>query len=100
MARTDPTQRIRRAAVMLLLLAYLPFRAMAIEEPPHQVVQQLNGAEVRQYAPYVVAEVALQGSAEQTGNDAFRILAAYIFGSNRGVRVLADRLKAWGTYAR
>lgn len=88
MAMTNPIQPIQRATVLLLLALCLPFRSMAIEEPAHEIVQHLDGAEVRQYAPYVVAEVALQGSAEQTGNDAFRILAGYIFGSNRGARSL------------
>jgi hypothetical protein len=59
---------------------------MAIEEPSYEVVQQLDGAEVRQYAPYVVAQVLVAGPAEQAGSEAFPILAGYIFGKNRGER--------------
>ncbi len=58
--------------------------SMATEEPNYQVVQQLDGAEVRQYAPYVVAQVLVSGPAEQAGNQAFPILAGYIFGKNNG----------------
>ena len=58
--------------------------SMAIEEPSYEVVQQLDGAEVRQYAPYVVAQVLVGGPAEQAGNQAFPILAGYIFGKNKG----------------
>ena len=58
--------------------------SMAIEEPSYEVVQQLDGAEVRQYAPYVVAQVLVSGPAEQAGNAAFPILAGYIFGKNKG----------------
>ena len=58
--------------------------SMAIEEPSYEVVQQLDGAEVRQYAPYVVAQVLVGGPAEQAGNLAFPILAGYIFGKNKG----------------
>lgn len=70
-------------------LATIPLLANAIEEPQYQVVQQLDGAEVRQYAPYVVAQVLVDGPADQAGNAAFPILAGYIFGKNKGERTLA-----------
>ena len=60
--------------------------SMAIEEPSYEVTQQLNGAEVRQYAPYVVAQVLVSGTADQAGSQAFPILAGYIFGKNKGAR--------------
>jgi hypothetical protein len=75
-------------AWLLLLLPLLPETSMAIEEPSYEVVQKLEGAEVRQYAPYVVAEVLVDGTADQAGNKVFRILAGYIFGKNKGERKL------------
>ncbi len=63
--------------------------SQAIEEPDYQVVRSLGGVEIRQYAPYVVAEVVLEASAEDAGNRAFPILAGYIFGKNKGERKLA-----------
>ena len=39
-----------------------------------------GNVELRQYAPYVVAEVVIDASAEEAGNQAFPILAGYIFG--------------------
>ena len=45
--------------------------------------------ELRQYAPYVVAEVVLGASAEDAGNQAFPILAGYIFGKNKGEKKFA-----------
>lgn len=64
--------------------------ARAVEEPRHAVVQQLDGAEVREYAPYVVAEVLVSGAtADTAGNQGFRILAGYIFGQNKGDRRIA-----------
>jgi hypothetical protein len=63
--------------------------ARAIQEPAYDVQQRLGDVEVRQYAPYVVAEVVLAGSATETGNQAFRILAGYIFGKNQGAAKLA-----------
>lgn len=65
-----------------LLTAAAP--AMAIEEPKHQVVRKLGAVEVREYSPYVVAEVLIDAEAEVAGNAAFPILAGYIFGKNRG----------------
>ena len=78
-----------RAMLTALFLSLLPFTAMAIEEPDYTVVQQLDGAEVRQYAPYVVAQVLVEGPADKAGNDAFPILAGYIFGKNKGERRFA-----------
>ena len=69
---------------LCLLTTHLP--SMAIEEPSFEVVRQLDGAEVRQYAPCVVAQVLVSGPADQAGNAAFPILAGYIFGKNKGAR--------------
>ncbi len=60
--------------------------AAAIEEPQYTVVRQHDGIEVRRYAPYLVAEVVVPGPADAAGNQGFRILAAYIFGKNKGDR--------------
>jgi hypothetical protein len=61
----------------------------AIEEPAYEVTAKLSDVEIRQYAPYVVAEVQVTGSANEAGNKGFRILAAYIFGKNKGEKRLA-----------
>jgi len=61
----------------------------ATEEPEYQVVRELAGIEVRQYAAYAVAEVVVAGPAGEAGNQAFPILAGYIFGKNKGERKFA-----------
>lgn len=71
---------------LLASTALLAFTAQATEEPAYEVVRQLDGAQVRAYAPYVVAEVVVEGPAGQAGSKAFPILAAYIFGENKGER--------------
>jgi len=61
----------------------------ATEEPEYQVVRELAGIEVRQYAAYSVAEVVVAGPAAEAGNQAFPILAGYIFGQNKAEKKFA-----------
>jgi hypothetical protein len=72
-----------------LLIFMLPAIAMAIEEPEYQVVGQYDDYELREYAPYIVAEVDVQGEFDEAGRDAFRILAGYIFGDNAASEKMA-----------
>ena len=54
---------------------------MALEEPKYAVLAEAASYEVRDYGPYLVAEVDVRGqSADSTG---FRTLAGYIFGDNQ-----------------
>lgn len=73
-----------KALLFGMVLSVSAAAAMAIEEPVYQVVQPLDGAEVRLYAPYVVAQVRVAGTADEAGREAFPILAGYIFGKNKG----------------
>ena len=75
--------------LLLLALATMPLFSHAIEEPAYEVIQKFDNFELRRYAPYVVAEVVLDTSAEDAGNQAFPILAGYIFGKNKGEKKLA-----------
>jgi predicted RNase H-like nuclease len=77
------------ATLAALAMSVLPSVARAIEEPAYKVVQMLDGAEVREYAPTIVAEVSVPGPADEAANQGFRLLAAYIFGANRGERKIA-----------
>jgi hypothetical protein len=72
-----------------LTLSALAEPAMAIEKPKFRVVQELQGIEVREYPPYLVAETEVSGSREEAGNAGFRRLADYIFGKNRGEKKIA-----------
>lgn len=74
---------LRMKTLAGLVLFLLPGVAMAIEEPRYTVLESGEGFEIRQYEPYIVAEVTVDGSMRQSGNSAFRILAGYIFGDNR-----------------
>ena len=73
-----------------LAMMVLPLWSHAIEEPDYEAIRQLGERiELRQYAPYVVAEVVLQATADEAGSQAFPILAGYIFGKNKGERKFA-----------
>jgi hypothetical protein len=57
---------------------------MASEEPQYRVTGNNEHFELREYAPYLVAETRVAAPFDQAGNEAFSILAGYIFGNNRG----------------
>ncbi len=56
---------------------------MAIEEPTYEVVKSYPEFELRRYEPFLVAETEVDGDFDDVGSQAFRILAAYIFGENK-----------------
>ncbi len=56
---------------------------MAIEEPKYAAVKSYPEFELRRYEPFLVAETEVIGDFDEVGNQAFRILAAYIFGENK-----------------
>ena len=62
--------------------------AHAIDEPAFTVVQITDVFEVRQYAPYLVAEVLVPGPVNEAGSQGFNLLGGYIFGKNKGERKL------------
>lgn len=59
------------------------------ELPPYTVLMQSEQAEIRQYAPQLVAEVTVEGERDDAINAGFRILAGYIFGDNESASKVA-----------
>jgi hypothetical protein len=53
-----------------------------IETPGYDVVTKHDDYEIRQYAPYIAAEVTMEGEYRNSMNGGFRKLADYIFGNN------------------
>ena len=62
---------------------------MAIEEPSYSVVSKTESYEIRKYGPIIVAETKVDADFEDAGNQAFRILAGYIFGGNKSKTKIA-----------
>lgn len=57
--------------------------AMAIEEPQYRITKKIERLELREYPPHIVAETRVAAPFDKAGNEAFSILAGYIFGNNR-----------------
>lgn len=55
---------------------------MAVEKPAYRVLAKHDDYEIREYAPYIVAETRVSGGQRRADNSGFRILAGYIFGNN------------------
>ena len=53
-----------------------------LEEPSYNVVSKESGYEIREYDPYIVAEVEVWWNQSEALNNGFRYLAWYIFGWN------------------
>jgi hypothetical protein len=77
------------ALLFTVVLSSFSMPSRAIEEPDYRVIRELADIEVRQYGAYTVAEVVVAGPAAEAGNQAFQILAGYIFGKNKGERTFA-----------
>ncbi|MGF1521876.1 MAG: heme-binding protein [Leptolyngbyaceae cyanobacterium] len=52
------------------------------EEPKYTLIQSSGNIEVRYYEPILVAETVVDGARSEAANNAFSILANYIFGAN------------------
>lgn len=93
MKRPSIPQKFRGMATAVVavstLLLILPMTSQATEEPDFQVIQKFGDVELRRYSGYAVAEVVVPGPSGEAGNQAFPILAGYIFGKNKGERKLA-----------
>lgn len=76
-------------AVIVLALALSLVGCGSYEQPRYTVSQTSDGFEVRDYAPYVVAETAAAGEAESASDAAFRRLFDYIAGKNAGAQEIS-----------
>lgn len=59
------------------------FGIRTAEEPRYQVIDRIGQVEIRRYAPRFAAEATVAGERGEGMNEAFFILAGYIFGGNK-----------------
>lgn len=64
------------------LYSWLPI--CGIEKPAYSVVNEADGYEIREYAPYIIAETTIRGATnrDSAARKGFPIVAGYIFGDN------------------
>lgn len=67
---------------ILFSFALVSSSSMAIEEPKFSIEATHDSYEIRVYQPMIVAETQISATFDDAGNQAFRILADYIFGNN------------------
>jgi len=68
---------------LLLIVLTLKGVLMATEEPKYVLIKKYEAFEIREYAPYLVAQTEVSGSFDEMGGKAFRILVKYISGENQ-----------------
>ncbi len=71
-----------RRLLALLVLTLSASVAMAIEEPAYRSVERAGAFELREYAPYLIAETRVEAGFVAAGNIAFGRLFRYISGAN------------------
>jgi hypothetical protein len=54
----------------------------SLEKPQYEVLSRDGSFEIRQYAPYIVAQTTVSGPYGEALNNGFRNIATYIFGGN------------------
>ncbi|MDG2108293.1 MAG: heme-binding protein [Woeseiaceae bacterium] len=82
-------ESISKKILLLTCTIFLGGTVNAIEEPEYQVISKNQEFETRHYSQYLVAEVILDGDFKSSGNQAFRVLAGYIFGDNKAAEKMA-----------
>ncbi len=67
---------------LILINLFFLTGLMAIETPKYTIVKEVDSFQIRDYTEYVTAEVSVEGSFEEVGSKAFRLLFDYISGNN------------------
>ncbi len=82
--------------IFLIILAFLVLIWVAfgyfssrVKEPTFSVVEKKGGYEIREYAPYIEAQIKVEGDYREALSSGFRILAGYIFGANTSKQSIA-----------
>ncbi len=76
-------QPLQAIIVLIVLACFAAGCASTVDELQYTTISQTNNFELRDYAPYIIAETEVEGTLEKAGNKAFRSLFNYISGGNR-----------------
>lgn len=83
MKNTRAIGSLMTIAVSLAQVSCSVFGIRSEETPKYEVLAADGDKEIRSYSPYVVATTKVKGEFKEVQNEAFRILAGYIFGANQ-----------------
>lgn len=76
--------------ILLLTMASCSlFGIQSEERPQYEVITKDGDFEIRKYSSYIIAKVNVDGSYDKSSGKAFRILAGYIFGKNKGSKKIS-----------
>jgi len=90
MNKTVMTTIIVFVAILLIWIGWSFYIIRGVESPDYEVVSQHeSGYEIRKYAPYLIAEVEVEGDFDSAINNGFRLVADYIFGNNQAAEPVA-----------
>ncbi|MDI9314245.1 MAG: heme-binding protein [Hydrotalea sp.] len=74
---------ISAIAIIGILWVIVPMVINDVKEPDFTVLRSEKNIQLRQYAPYIVAEVTVSGDRRAAASAGFRLIADYIFGGNK-----------------
>ena len=72
------------SAIVLLILIWSAwgFFGSNVEQADYAVLKKMNGYEIREYPARIVAQTTVPGTYNESLNNGFNIISAYIFGAN------------------
>ncbi len=73
------------------LWVIIPMAINNVKEPDFKIIQAERNIQLRQYAPYIVAEVKVSGERGAAASQGFRLIAGYIFGGNQSKTASANK---------
>jgi len=71
-----------KATVLVILFPLFLGACKSIASPKYSILSKRDGYEIREYEPYLVAEVEMRGSYKESLDRGFRVLFDYIRGNN------------------
>lgn len=74
--------------ILLIILALAGTIMSQVKEPKYKVISSQKNIEIREYAPLLVAQVAVTGERKSAISSGFKTLADYIFGNNKSVMMI------------
>jgi hypothetical protein len=80
---TNRNSRFFKGFLYVVCILFSGVILAATEEPKYSVLLKEDAFELRQYAPQLVAETAVNGDMDSASSQGFRAIADFIFGNNK-----------------